>query len=78
MPADSPAPRCVPGDLLVTEVHSGYLVGRIIPQVGLGPWWSFITVLNEREAAVEQARTMALTEGVHAWLQTRANEFNPL
>lgn len=78
MPADSPTRRCVPGDLLVTEVHSGYLVGRIIPRVGLGPWWTFITVVNERDAAVEQARVMALTEGVRAWLQTRPNEYDLL
>ena len=77
MPPDS-EPCCVPGDIVVSPVYSGFLLGRVIPEVGLGPWWTYITVVSEREVAVEQARAIANSEGVRAWFQTRADEYEPL
>ena len=77
MPSSS-APCCVPGDIVITQVYSGYLLGRVIAKVGLGPWWTFITVIPEYDEAVEKARILALAEGVRAWLQRHGDDYDPL
>lgn len=71
-------PPCLPGDVFITPVYSGFLVGRVIPQIGLGPWWTFIKVVTDFDDAVKQARALALAEGTRAWLQRRVNEFDAL
>jgi hypothetical protein len=77
VPADS-EPYCLPGDLIVTQASSGFLIARVIPKVGLGPWWTHVTLVNEHDEAVEKARTMALAEGVRAWFQRQGDEYDPL
>ncbi len=74
----SPEPSVVPGDIFVRPVDSGFLVGRVVRKIGLGPWWSYITVVVEFDEAVEQARARALADGVRAWLQKRGDEYDPL
>ena len=29
----------VPGDLTITRIHTGYMLGRVSEQSGPGPWW---------------------------------------
>jgi hypothetical protein len=69
---------CESGDILVMEVYSGFVIGRIIPKIGPGPWWNFVTVVGDRDAAVDQARAMARAEGFRAWFQHHPNEYEPL
>jgi len=76
MPSASPEPRCPPGDIFITPTLSGFLLGRAIPQIGLGPWWTLIKVVAEFDDAVEQARALALADGVRAWVQTHVNEYD--
>jgi hypothetical protein len=78
MLATSSKPLRLPGDIVVTPVHSGFLLGRMLPKVELGPWWTFISVVSDYNEATEKARVLALVEGVRAWAQTRADHFDPL
>ena len=78
VPSGAPEPPCLPGDLLVTPVYSGFLLARVIPKVGLGPWWTFIKVVENFNDAVEQARTLALAEGVGAWSQEGHGRYEAL
>jgi hypothetical protein len=71
-------PPCLPGDIFITPVFSGFLLGRVIPQIGIGPWWTLIKVVAEFDDAVEQARALARAEGVRAWWQERVNEYDAL
>ena len=60
---------CLPGDITVTKVHRGYLIGRALEQMGPGPWWEYVAVVAKQEDAYRLARTIANDAGVRAWLQ---------
>ena len=40
-----------PGDITVTLVHSGFLIGRVMPQDGAGPWWEYIRTVADQDEA---------------------------
>jgi hypothetical protein len=69
MPSASPETPYLPGDIIVMPVSSGFLLGRRIPKIGPGPWWTYITIVNDLDVAVGHARALARAEGVGAWLQ---------
>ena len=60
---------CLPGDITVTEVHRGYLIGRALEQMGPGPWWEYVAVVAKLEDALRLAQTIASDAGVRAWFQ---------
>lgn len=74
----SPEPPCVPGDIIIMPVSSGFLLGRRIPKIGPGPWWTYITIVKALDDAMEHARALAVAEGVRGWLQKSANEYDAL
>ena len=58
---------CLPGDVVVREVHTGFIVGRMVaPGAGPGPWWHYI----DSVATLEEARLVAHMHrhGMRAWL----------
>ena len=59
---------CPAGDITVTPIPSGYMVGRAMPRIGLGPWWQYIKVLAEYDEAVSFARQVAAEDRAQAWL----------
>ena len=69
---------CLPGDITVTEVHRGYLVGRALEQKGPGPWWEYVAVVAHLEDAVKLARIIAAEAGVRAWFQRDIEHYDLL
>ena len=69
---------CQPGDITVSKIHSGYLIGRALAPIGPGPWWTFLAVVRTFREAVHHALTIARHDDVRAWLQLRADEYEPL
>ena len=59
---------CLPGDITVTEVPSGYLVGRVLPRLGPGPWWEYIALVSDLAEAKRRALALAGHAGMRAWL----------
>ena len=78
-PGDANEERCCqPGDITVTKIHSGYLLGRVLAPEGPGPWWSYLSITTTREAAIRRARELATAAGVKAWLHTSGDGYEPL
>ena len=63
---------CLPGDITVTQVPSGYLVGRVLPRLGPGPWWEYIALDSDLAAATRRAITLAEQAGMQAWFDRGA------
>jgi hypothetical protein len=59
---------CPAGDITVTPVPSGFMIGRSMPQNGPGPWWQYIRVMSDYDAAVTFARDIAREDRAQAWL----------
>ena len=59
---------CPAGDITVTPVPSGYMIGRAMVRNGPGPWWEYIKVLSDYGEAVSFAREVAADDEAQAWL----------
>jgi hypothetical protein len=64
-----------PGDFTITPVLDGFMIGRMIPQLGIGPWWTFIKIVSDKADALRHASTLALAEHTRAWLQEAPGRF---
>jgi hypothetical protein len=58
---------CLPGDITITQVFSGWLLGNALEQIGPGPWWSFIAIFPDFQSALKDARVLAREKGVRVW-----------
>ena len=67
-----------PGDITVTPVRTGYLLGRVLPQRGPGPWWEYIGVELDFADAVAHAQRLAARDNVNAWFLEGEDRWRPL
>ena len=77
---DPPAPEncCLPGDVTVTKIPTGYLVGRALAKQGPGPWWEYVAILETYPDAAQLARRMVTGSGHRAWLHKGGDDYEPL
>lgn len=66
---------CLPGDVTVTKIPSGYLIGRALEQLGPGPWWEYILIVSTFEEARAIATKLASGASVRAWLQMQGDRY---
>jgi hypothetical protein len=59
---------CPAGDITVTPVPSGFMIGRAMHRTGPGPWWQYIRVMVDYNEAVNFARQIAMEDRAQAWL----------
>lgn len=82
MPSELPqVPKdvcCSPGDITVTKIPSGHLIGRALQQLGKGPWWEYVTIMTDYDDAVGYAQSLAAQNGVRAWLHVSGDEYEQL
>ncbi len=64
---------CEPGDITVTRTPHGFIIGRALPVAGPGPYWEFVTIMNNYDEAVEKALALARNAGSRGWLQDGAD-----
>jgi hypothetical protein len=69
---------CLPGDITVTQVHTGWMLGRAVEQIGPGPWWVYITIVTDFQEAVRRARDLARAANVRAWFHEAVDKFRPI
>jgi hypothetical protein len=69
---------CLPGDITITEVLSGWMLSRALEQIGPGPWWAYITIIPDFETAVQEARALAREAGVRAWRRLGGEQYEPI
>ena len=67
-----------PGDILVIPIPDGFMLGRVLPELGPGPWWEYIKIATDQNAALEEARLMAHEAKVRAWLHRDGDEYAPI
>jgi hypothetical protein len=67
-----------PGDITVTPLRHGYLLGRVLPQRGPGPWWEYVGIETDVESAMALARHLARLEEVRAWFYDGHDHYSPL
>ena len=66
-----------PGDLTVTPVLDGFILGRMLPQLGIGvPWWTFIKIVEREADAILEAKAMASSENRRVWLSEGPGKFS--
>ena len=70
--------RCVPGDVTVTKIPAGFLIGRALEREGRGPWWEYIGTVVSFRQAVLRGHKLANKAGVHAWLHVSGTRYEPL
>ena len=66
------------GDLIVTPVHGGFLIGQIKPESGPGPWWDLVGATASFGDALETVRRRAAVHRSHAWLQLGADDYRSI
>jgi hypothetical protein len=69
---------CVPGDITVTAVHGGFLVGRVLSSRGPGPWWEYIRTRKSLREAVKDAVSLAKATNHVAWFQVGREDYEPI
>ena len=60
---------CLPGDVIVTALPSGFFVGRALPVRPNEPRWAYVGVRNSFREAVSIARAEAAKQAGRAWVQ---------
>lgn len=76
--AAEPESCCLPGDITITQVHTGWMLGRALEQHGPGPWWSFIAIFHDFESALAEARLLAREIGVRVWFHEGGMKYRPI
>jgi len=69
---------CRPGDITITPIPSGFMLGRAMPQIGPGPWWEYIKVVTEYDDAVGLAIQLAAEDGARAWFHVKEDVYDPI
>ena len=71
---------CLPGDITVTKIPTGYLIGRALEPrgPGPGPWWEYIAIIAKRQDALHQAKILARMYDVRAWLHVSGDDYDPI
>lgn len=69
---------CLPGDITVTKIPSGYLIGCALDQLGPGPWWEYVGIVRSYDDAVHHAQTLARMHNVRAWLHKSKDDYDPI
>ena len=76
--AESEESCCLPGDITITQVHTGWMLGRALKQNGPGPWWEFIAIFPDLGSAVSEARDLARQRGVGTWFHEGGMKYHPI
>jgi hypothetical protein len=77
--APTNARSCQPGDITVTPIRRGFMLGRVLPELGgPGPWWEYIKIVTDRLAALQEARRIAAIAQARAWLSLGVGEYAPI
>lgn len=67
-----------PGDVVVTLIHSGYLIGRALPQDGPGPWWQYVRTIADQDEALKVARELAAASNARAWIHLQGDHYRQI
>ena len=69
---------CLPGDITITKIPTGYLIGGAAERKGPGPWWHYVAIVSTFEEAARHARTLTNLGGVKAWIHEGGDDYAPL
>jgi hypothetical protein len=76
MPSTSVRPEgCQPGDIFVTVMPHGFLIGRVLDPRSDGQWWQFIVSIRCRADALQLAFNLAGATAHRAWIHQQDDQF---
>jgi hypothetical protein len=64
-----------PGDLVISAVHGGFLIGQLLDERGPGPWWGYVATAGNLADAIELAQQRAELECSQSWLQSGHGDY---
>jgi hypothetical protein len=67
---------CLPGDITVTKVFTGFLIGRALQRKGPGPWWEYVRIVTTFRQAALQSHRLARAAKVRAWWHKGGDEYD--
>src|SRR4051794_29450350 len=73
-----PAACCQPGDITVTDIYSGFMLGRALEPRGPGPWWEYVAIVRDEAAALHQALMLARFHGTQAYRHFGGDRYEPI
>ena len=73
-----PEECCLPGDITVTPIPSGYLIGKATEPIGPGPWWLYMAIIKGLPDAIREARALARSANVRAWFSEGGDKYRPI
>jgi hypothetical protein len=59
-------------------VLDGFMVGKVLPPKGSGPWWTFIRIVPTQQHAVRLAVTLALALNTRVWFNEGPGQFRAI
>ena len=66
---------CQSGDFVISSLHGGFLIGRMLPERGPGPWWEYVAKAGNLADAIALAQYRAVIEGTTVWLDVGRGEY---
>jgi hypothetical protein len=70
--------KCLPGDVTVSTVPGGFVVGRVLEERGPGPWWAYIRTAGNLTEAIAMAHDEAEHHRARAWLDCGLGNYREL
>jgi len=69
---------CQPGDITVTRVPAGFVIGRVLPANGDPPWWELVKTAADVEGACKAALDLAAAGRSRAWMHVRDRQYDQI
>jgi len=66
---------CLPNDIIVTTVPSGFFIGRSLPERPNEPQWEYVGIRTSFSEALALARQEAARLSSRAWLQREGSYY---
>jgi len=70
--------KCLPGDVTVSAVPGGFIVGRVLEERGPGPWWTYLGAAANLADAIAAAQDQAERRHCRAWLDCGLGHYREL
>ena len=76
--SDSNGDRFRPGDITISQTPRGWMIRRLLPMEGRGPWWEYLDVVKELPEAVRRGRALARHSATKLWFYNGAGQYDAI
>ena len=76
--SNSNGERFRPGDITISQTQRGWMIRRVLPMDGRGPWWEYLDVVRELPEAVRRGRALAQRSAARLWFYDGAGRYDAI